>query len=953
MKFVNPWMLVLVALVPVAGAWWVFLRARAEKRLSGLVAPALQGRLLPRNPRLFNLQAALLLTGLALVLFAAARPQWGHSSQKMQARTRNVVVALDVSRSMLAADVRPNRLERAKADVADLIDSLEGDRCALVAFRRTGVLLCPLTTDHGFLRSTLESATPESAPRGETDLGSAIRTSLDALDPAADDHNAIILISDGGDLRGGARDAARLAAKRNVPVFTVGLGNPRAESAIPDASGSGSQQYQGKAVTTKLEEAALAEIAKLSGGRYVPLATAGTAETTLGAIYRRFLRQVAAKEQAEEEELRATERFGIFLVPGLLLVLLAGMFSRGRFAGRIARKAAVAALLLIAGMNAGAQDTNDVPCQAPSTKHQAPSTEYQAPAAQDDREIWNQGVDYYRAGDWTNALSTLQPLMLSRTHGARASEVVGAILNANAKRELAQAKSAQGVHAEDATLAPLRRAYSARNEGAWAMQRALRAAPDDPRANRNFSRAMDGLKELHDELHVEEVLAKAKGKDPKAQMADAAREALALLKEQASVLTNEAGVAVARSEALAKRAETLADALIPLKRTVLESVTNEQQAAEIVGDVESTRDATLRAADQLADLSSDAALSLSASENAFHRYWKGLLDPAGALTEAVGAQSNAVARAEKVNGRDWQQEALDFTQIFGTRFPEWVKQQCAQDMSFKSNEPPYTVRVAQEIGNAAQEIVKQQQALLKEPKDEDAALAMAGLARVRDRFGLLAADPRQLVAADILMQTNAYNDVERTDGFSWQKDAYDHTRAFRARFPAWAQQKEQEIQQKIQGGDTNAVPFTKEQQAEVAALATAVEKKQHVCLEKELPPEQLDVIRKLERIRELLPKDPNGGGQNNQQQQQQQNQDQNKDQDKKDNQDQQQDQQNQDEQKDDQQQQQEQKPQAEEPKDDKEVEELLRKAQERSDEHENDKKMRMRKMPPSPNERDW
>ena len=966
MKFVNPWMLVLVALVPVAGAWWVFLRARAEKRLSGLVAPALQGRLLPRNPRLFNLQAALLLAGLALVLFAAARPQ------KMQARTRNVVVALDVSRSMLAADVRPNRLERAKADVADLIDSLEGDRCALVAFRRTGVLLCPLTTDHGFLRSTLESATPESAPRGETDLGSAIRTSLDALDPAADDHNAIILISDGGDLRGGARDAARLAAKRNVPVFTVGLGNPRAETAIPDASGSGSQQYQGKAVTTKLEEAALAEIAKLSGGRYVPLATAGTAETTLGAIYRRFLRQVAAKEQAEEEELRATERFGIFLVPGLLLVLLAGMFSRGRFAGRVARKALGAWCLVLGAWcllvpRQAFADTNtsyqlqepetqspSTNHEAPSTKHQALGTKHQAPSTPlDDREIWNQGVDYYRAGDWTNALATLQPLMLSRTHGARASEVVGAILNANAKRELAQAKSAQGVHAEDATLAPLRRAFSARNEGAWAMQRALRAAPDDPRANRNFSRAMDGLKELRDELHVEEVLAKAKGKDPKAQMAEAAREALALLKEQASVLTNEAGVAVARSEALAKRAETLADALIPLKRTVLESVTNEQQAAEIVGDVEATRDATLRAADQLADLSSDAALSLSTSENAFHRYWKGLLDPGGALEEAVGAQSNAVARAEKVNGRDWQQEALDFTQIFGTRFPEWVKQQCAQDMSFKSNEPPYTVRVAQEIGNAAQEIVKKQQALLKEPKDEDAAVAVAGLTRVRDRFGLLAADPRQLVAADILMQTNAYNDVKRTDGFSWQKDAYDHTRAFRARFPAWAQQKEQEIQQKIQNGDTNAVPFTKEQQAEVAALAAAVEKKQHLCLEKELPPEQLDAIGKLERIRELLPKDPNGGGQNNQQQQQQQNQDQNKDQDKKDNQDQQQDQQNQDEQKDDQQQQQEQKPQAEEPKDDKEVEELLRKAQERSDEHENDKKMRMRKMPPSPNERDW
>ena len=339
MKFVNPWMLVLVALVPVAGAWWTFLRARAEKRLNGLVAPALQGRLLPRNPRLFNVQAALMLVGLALVLFASARPQWGHSAQKMQARTRNVVVALDVSRSMLATDVRPNRLERAKADIADLVDSLEGDRCALVAFRQKGVLLCPLTTDRAFLRSALETATPESAPRGETDLGAAIRTSLQALDPAMDDHHAIILISDGGDLRNNAFAYAHAAKKRGIPIFTVGLGDPRRESTIPDPSGKGVQMFKGQPVKVRLEESALREIASASGGRYVPLATAGTAETTLGAIYRRFLRQVAAKEQAEEEEMRSTERFGVFLLPGLLLLLAAACFSRGRFAGdRVRRK---------------------------------------------------------------------------------------------------------------------------------------------------------------------------------------------------------------------------------------------------------------------------------------------------------------------------------------------------------------------------------------------------------------------------------------------------------------------------------------------------------------------------------------------------------------------------------------------------------------------------------------
>ena len=345
MKFVYPWMLALVAIVPVAGALWVFLRARADKRLAAFVAPSLQARLLPRHPRLFSLQAVLLLTGLAFVFFAASRPQWGQSEQKAEVRSRNVVIALDVSRSMLAEDVRPNRLERAKADLADLVSSLDGDRCALVAFRRTGVLLCPLTTDYAFIRSAIEDAGPHSAPRGETDLGSAIRTALGALDPAKDEHNAIILISDGGDLRGGALQAAEEAKKRSVPVFTVGLGNDALESSVPDASGSGVQMYQGKAVKTRLEHDTLDRIARASGGRYVPLATAGTAETTLGAIYRRFLRQVAEEDLAEEEELRATERFGWFLVPGLLLVLLAGMFSRGRFAGRTARRAAAVALL--------------------------------------------------------------------------------------------------------------------------------------------------------------------------------------------------------------------------------------------------------------------------------------------------------------------------------------------------------------------------------------------------------------------------------------------------------------------------------------------------------------------------------------------------------------------------------------------------------------------------------
>ena len=326
MRFANPIFLILTAIVPVVGLWWAFLRARREKALRKITLAV------PKSSA-SGLQMGLVIAGLALSLFAAARPQWGRVTERVVERSRNVVVAIDVSRSMLAQDVRPNRLERAKADVADLIDSLDGDRCALVAFRRTGVVVCPLTTDHAYLRSALEALDPESAPRGETDLGSAIRAALDALDPAADDHNAIIMISDGGDLRGEALQNAEIARKRGIPIFTVGIGDPKRGATIPSEDGRGEQKFNGQPVKVKLEEAALKAISTASNGRYVPLATAGTVETTLGAIYRRFLRQVAAKEQNEEAE-RAAERYQIFLLPGLLLLIAGAALSRGRFARR-------------------------------------------------------------------------------------------------------------------------------------------------------------------------------------------------------------------------------------------------------------------------------------------------------------------------------------------------------------------------------------------------------------------------------------------------------------------------------------------------------------------------------------------------------------------------------------------------------------------------------------------
>ena len=465
-----------------------------------------------------------------------------------------------------------------------------------------------------------------------------------------------------------------------------------------------------------------------------------------------------------------------------------------------------------------------------------------------DGEIWNRGVELYREGNMTNALAVLKPLILSKTHGARASELVGAI-------EFAQGLKRDGAGAEE----PLRALESA----AVDFQTALRANPEDPRRNRNFTRAADRLPELRDQAHVEKVMKELGQQDPGGLLGAGVKDARAMMKEFPEALTNEARVAVAKCEAMAKRAARLNDTWIVVKSGVAQSVTNEQQAMTIMAQVEEARTATEAAAKALGDLDLTAQDALAQAETSLTRFWKLVILPPGACDEAILSQTNALIAAETVNGRDWQHESLDFT------------------------------------------------------------------------------------------------------------------RAFRAKFPMWAQAYEQQAQ-----ADTNKPPLTKEAQDEISALATEVEKLQIELCGEEMTlahgkPErkgggktadhaakEFQALKKLHRIRELLPKDKNGGGgqgqqnqdpnkdqnqdqnQNQDQQNQDQNKDQNQDQDKNQGQDQEQN-------KEDEQKKEEQQAAAEEQKDDQQVEDMLRKAQERSDQHEADKKARMRKATLPANERDW
>jgi hypothetical protein len=301
------------------------------------------------------------------------------------------------------------------------------------------------------------------------------------------------------------------------------------------------------------------------------------------------------------------------------------------------------------------------------------------PSVQTDGEAWNEGVEYYRAGDVTNALRVLRPLLLSRTHGARAAEVV-------AKLEF-----------EKGDL----------EEAANAAQIALRAAPDDAKANRNFTRATDRLPAEREKAHLESVLKAAQGKDPGALLLAATKDCRALMVESGTYRTNRAEKAVALADALSKRAERLADAWIPVRELIAQSVTNEEQAATISAQIDAARKKTKDSAQKLGDLDPEAYPLLSDAENDFTRFVKLTVMPPAAMDEDLVAQSNAWMDVEAFNGRAWQQDALDYTRAFRAKFPAWA-QAYEQQAQSDTNKPPFTAEDQAKISALATELEKLQ-----------------------------------------------------------------------------------------------------------------------------------------------------------------------------------------------------------------------------------------------------
>jgi len=262
------------------------------------------------------------LVALAFIVISMARPAWNPKPETIERSGRDVVFLLDVSKSMLAEDLVPNRLERAKLAIIDCIERLDGDRIGLVAFAGTAAVKCPLTLDYGFFTMMLKDISTDSIARGGTLIGDALRKVMtDVFDDQVKEFKDIILITDGEDHDSFPVDAAKDAGEKGVRIIAIGLGDENEGKRIPVTNEAGIKtflKYNGQEIWSRLDADTLRKMVNATpGGKYLNVAT-GTID--LGSVYTRLI-ATADKKQLESDTIkRYEEKFQIFLTVAFIIL---------------------------------------------------------------------------------------------------------------------------------------------------------------------------------------------------------------------------------------------------------------------------------------------------------------------------------------------------------------------------------------------------------------------------------------------------------------------------------------------------------------------------------------------------------------------------------------------------------------------------------------------------------
>lgn len=320
-RFHNPDYLYLLILVPVLLLIMIINSRIRNKKLRTAGEHKLIQELIPEfSVFRRNLKFFLQLLAFTLAVFILARPQFGSKLEEVKREGVEVIIALDVSNSMLAEDIQPNRLERAKQAISSLVDRLQDDKIGLIVFAGDAYTQIPVTTDYVSAKMFLSSINTGIVPKQGTSLASAINLGISSFSPGTNESKALVIITDGENHEDDPMPAASEAAEKGVMIHTIGIGSG---SGVPiPVSSNGRKDYlkdnEGNTVITRLDEGILRDIAFAAGGKYVK---ASNTDLGLGTIYN----EIRSMEQRELEGTVYSEyndQFRVLAVMALILLVL-------------------------------------------------------------------------------------------------------------------------------------------------------------------------------------------------------------------------------------------------------------------------------------------------------------------------------------------------------------------------------------------------------------------------------------------------------------------------------------------------------------------------------------------------------------------------------------------------------------------------------------------------------
>ncbi|MEK7435240.1 MAG: VWA domain-containing protein [Cyanobacteriota bacterium] len=318
MRFGNIEYFLFFIIIPFISFFYYKALKTKEKKIYSFINKKILDKIISYNwKKRFIYRAIILNTFLVLCIFSLARPQYGFREEEIKKRGAEIVVAVDLSKSMNAQDIKPTRLDRAKMKLNDLLKTLQGDKIALVAFAGTSFLQCPLTLDYEAFQIFLDYLDTDLIPVPGTSIGNALETAVKAFPKDSSKNKSIILITDGEDQENLIEPLMNELKEKKIRVFSIGIGKEEGVP-IPDQNGFKLDE-NGKIILTKLDEKTLKNLSEKTGGTFI---RSVSGDIDVKKIYELIKSSGEDKDFTAGKKYVFEDRFQIFLSLGLILLII-------------------------------------------------------------------------------------------------------------------------------------------------------------------------------------------------------------------------------------------------------------------------------------------------------------------------------------------------------------------------------------------------------------------------------------------------------------------------------------------------------------------------------------------------------------------------------------------------------------------------------------------------------